>query len=82
VAVLLVSGVLLALGWRDAGMRRAGTAEQPRGVDPSVVAVACSGHFDGGIGADPAAHGFQGVLAKPYLREDLSRVLGLVTPAG
>jgi CheY-like chemotaxis protein len=58
------------------------TAEQLRGIDPSVVAVACSGYFEGGIGADPAAHGFQAVLAKPYLREDLSRVLGLVAPAG
>jgi PAS domain S-box-containing protein len=53
-----------------------------RRLDPSLVAVACSGYFEGGVMADPGAHGFQGVLAKPYVRADLARVLGVVAPAG
>jgi PAS domain S-box-containing protein len=61
------------------GMGGRETAEQLRALDPSLVAIACSGYFEGGIMADPAGHGFQGVLAKPYVREDLARALGLAT---
>jgi two-component system cell cycle sensor histidine kinase/response regulator CckA len=54
------------------------TVQLLRRVDPSVVAIACSGYFEGGVMADPARHGFAGVLAKPYVRDDLVKALGLV----
>jgi signal transduction histidine kinase/ActR/RegA family two-component response regulator len=61
------------------GMGGERTIEKLRLLDPQVVAVACSGYFEGGIMADPTRHGFRAVLPKPYVRADLSAVLDLVT---
>jgi two-component system cell cycle sensor histidine kinase/response regulator CckA len=60
------------------GMGGLETVQQLRRIDPAVVAIACSGYFEGGVMADPARHGFAGVLAKPYVRDDLVKALGLV----
>ncbi len=51
-----------------------------RALDPGVRAVVSSGYSNDPILAAPRAHGFQGVLAKPYTLEDLQRVLAELVP--
>ena len=61
------------------GMGGAAALERLREIDPSVVAIACSGYFEEGVMADPGKFGFAGVLGKPYLTVDLEQVLAAVT---
>jgi len=61
------------------GMGGAAALERLREIDPSVVAIACSGYFDEGVMADPGRFGFAGVFGKPYLAVDLEQVLAAVT---
>ena len=44
-------------------------------LDPKARVVVSSGYSNDPVMADPIAHGFQAVLAKPYQLEDLDRVL-------
>ena len=50
-------------------------------LDPEVVAVASSGYSDDPAMASPREHGFRGKLAKPYLREDVERMIDVVLPS-
>ena len=61
------------------GMGGAQAIERMKEIDPGVVAIACSGYFDAAVMSDPGGFGFSGVLAKPYLTDDLERVLVEVT---
>ena len=61
------------------GMGGAAALERLKEIDPSVVAIACSGYFEEGVMADPGKFGFAGVLGKPYLTADLEQVLAAVT---
>ncbi|MEI6225539.1 MAG: response regulator, partial [Deltaproteobacteria bacterium] len=61
------------------GMGGAQAIEHLKEIDPGVVAIACSGYFDASVMSDPGGFGFSGVLAKPYLTDDLERVLVAVT---
>ncbi|GEJ58871.1 PAS domain S-box protein [Anaeromyxobacter diazotrophicus] len=49
-----------------------------RALDPGVVAIVSSGYSTDPVMAHHADHGFRGVLVKPYLAEDLRRVLSRV----
>jgi PAS domain S-box-containing protein len=49
--------------------------ERLREIEPDVPAVASSGYSDDPVLADPARHGFRGVLRKPYGVEEVGRVL-------
>ncbi|MCU0578424.1 MAG: PAS domain S-box protein, partial [Desulfobacterota bacterium] len=44
-------------------------------IDPQVKALASSGYSSDPVMSDYRAHGFQGVIAKPYTVEELSRTL-------
>ena len=46
--------------------------ERLRHLDPNVKAIVSSGYSTDPVMADHAAHGFQGVIAKPYELRDLS----------
>jgi PAS domain S-box-containing protein len=68
------------------GMGGAEAAKAIRRLDPGAVTVACSGYFEDAVMAEPERYGFDGVLAKPYLTDDLQAVLarvgGRTRPAG
>ncbi|MBW1917341.1 MAG: PAS domain S-box protein [Deltaproteobacteria bacterium] len=49
--------------------------KQIRQIDPQVKAIVSSGYNDDPVMSDYSRYGFQGVLAKPYKIEDLSKVL-------
>ncbi len=53
-----------------------------RDMDPSVPAIASSGYSNVAVMSDPASHGFDGVVAKPYRLEELGRVTRAVRDAG
>lgn len=44
-------------------------------IDPRVKAVASSGYSNDPIMSEPAKYGFKAKLSKPYLRDDLIKVL-------
>jgi PAS domain S-box-containing protein len=48
-------------------------------VDPGVVAIVSSGYSSDPVMANFAAHGFRGVLMKPYTIEDMIQVIDEVT---
>jgi PAS domain S-box-containing protein len=47
-------------------------------LDPTVIALASSGYSDDPVMAAPQAYGFRGKLPKPYLREDVERIIASV----
>ena len=51
------------------------TIARLREIDPGVKAVVSSGYSNDPVMADYREHGFLGVVAKPYLIEELSKVL-------
>ena len=51
-------------------------------IDPEARIVVSSGYCNDAIMDDPGAHGFSGVLNKPYTQEDLARVLAEQLRAG
>ncbi|MBZ0269071.1 response regulator, partial [bacterium] len=66
--VLLDLTVTGGLGGRDA-------AEGIRRIDPEARMIASSGYSSDPALADPRRYGFQAALEKPFLVEDLARVL-------
>ncbi|MGE3754569.1 MAG: ATP-binding protein [Planctomycetota bacterium] len=44
-------------------------------LDPEACIIASSGHFEDPVLLEPEAHGFRGVLDKPYRQEDLGAML-------
>ncbi len=57
------------------GLGGVATLARLRELDARVWAVVSSGYSQDGVLADPAAHGFQGVLPKPWSAEGLRRVI-------
>ena len=51
------------------------TVQVMRGMDPDVRAVVSSGYSNDPVMANHRAHGFRGMIAKPYQMTDLDRVL-------
>ncbi|MFO0566135.1 MAG: PAS domain S-box protein [Polyangiaceae bacterium] len=60
------------------GMGGREAVERIRAIDPEVKAVVSSGYSNDPVLAEYRAHGFCGVLPKPYKVSDLRRVLGEV----
>jgi PAS domain S-box-containing protein len=56
--------------------------DQLRKMEPSVKAIVSSGYSDDPVMADPAAHGFVGMIKKPYLLKDLARALEMALATG
>ena len=61
------------------GMGGYETVQRLRALDPDVRAVVSSGYSNDPILANFRAHGFSGVIAKPYQMAELARVLEEVT---
>jgi two-component system, cell cycle sensor histidine kinase and response regulator CckA len=51
------------------------TISRLRSIDPSVVAIICSGYSDEAALAEFLQYGFRGALPKPFTRRDLADVL-------
>ena len=47
-----------------------------RDIDPGVQAIVVSGYSNAPVMSNHKAHGFAAVLSKPFLIEDLERVVG------
>jgi len=62
------------------GMGGKATARELLEIRPDVVLLAASGYSDDPVFAEPEAHGFHGSLAKPFLKEDLAKLLESVLP--
>jgi PAS domain S-box-containing protein len=60
------------------GMGGADAIEALRAADPGVRAIVSSGYSDNPVMAEYSRHGFVGVVAKPYRREDLLAAVGRV----
>lgn len=73
-AVIMDLTVPGGLGGREA-------AGQILAIDPRAALIVSSGYSHDPVLADYAAHGFKGVLAKPYKVADLQRVLAAVLSA-
>ena len=57
------------------GMGGLATIARLRNLDPSVVAIICSGYSDEAALAEFLQYGFRGALPKPFTRRDLADVL-------
>jgi two-component system cell cycle sensor histidine kinase/response regulator CckA len=57
------------------GMGGLATIAGLRNIDPSVVAIICSGYSDEAALAEFLQYGFRGALPKPFTRRDLADVL-------
>jgi two-component system, cell cycle sensor histidine kinase and response regulator CckA len=57
------------------GMGGLATIARLRSIDPSVVAIICSGYSDEAALAEFLQYGFRGALPKPFTRRDLADVL-------
>jgi two-component system, cell cycle sensor histidine kinase and response regulator CckA len=64
-----------------AGMGGAEAMEKIRTLDPEVCAVVSSGYSKDPVVADYRAHGFRGIMPKPYNFDDVMRVVGGILPA-
>jgi len=73
--------VILDLTVRD-GMGGRETLARLRDEEPEVRAVVASGYSADDVMAHPGAHGFRGVIAKPFESEGLARVLAEVLGGG
>lgn len=62
------------------GMGGVEAVAQIRAFDPEVRAIVSSGYSSDPVMSNFAAHGFDGVVAKPYSVEELERVLRQVLP--
>jgi two-component system, cell cycle sensor histidine kinase and response regulator CckA len=62
------------------GMGGGETIQVLREIDPNVRAIVSSGYLNDPIMADYEAHGFRGVVRKPYTINELSAVLKQVVP--
>ncbi|HEX7654428.1 MAG TPA: ATP-binding protein, partial [Verrucomicrobiae bacterium] len=54
--------------------------QQLRRIDPQVKAIVSSGYSDDPVMADFQAHGFTGVILKPYTKEQVQAVVSLLQP--
>jgi two-component system cell cycle sensor histidine kinase/response regulator CckA len=70
-AVIMDLTVTGGMGGREA-------IEILRLVDPDVKAIVSSGYSDDPVMADYRAHGFVGVIAKPFRADELSKTLGRI----
>ncbi|MFW5739858.1 MAG: hybrid sensor histidine kinase/response regulator, partial [Myxococcota bacterium] len=70
-AVILDLTVAGGMGGREA-------ASLLRQLDPQARLIASSGYSTDPVMADHAKYGFDGVVAKPYVPEDLDRAMGVV----
>ena len=59
----------------NGGMGGEETLRELRKIDPRVTAIVSSGHFGNPVMTDPRAHGFAGVMPKPYHINDMNRLL-------
>jgi PAS domain S-box-containing protein len=57
------------------GMGGLATIARLRNIDPSVVAIICSGYSDEAALSEFLQYGFRGALPKPFTRRDLADVL-------
>ena len=57
------------------GMGGAECMAELRAIDPGVRAIVCSGYAHDGVMAQCEAHGFRGVVAKPYTVEQLDEAI-------
>jgi len=57
------------------GMGAVEALAQVRVKDPAVRAVVMSGYASDPVCMDPRAHGFRGVLSKPYRVSELGRII-------
>jgi len=57
------------------GMGGKEAIQQLRAIDPQVKAIVSSGYSEDPVMADHTAHGFCGVVAKPYTPEQFKSVL-------
>jgi len=64
------------------GMGGAQTIVQLRSIDPNVRAIVSSGYSNDPVMSDYRAHGFSGVVAKPFQTAELSRTLRQVLSPG
>ena len=64
------------------GMGGVETLARLRQDDPAIRAVVTSGYSDDPILSDPAAHGFLGVLPKPFTRSEIVAVIRRALEAG
>ena len=64
------------------GMGGRETLAEIRAIDPHVVAIVSSGYSNDPVMANFRAHGFRGVLTKPYTIEDMIRVIDEAVSSG
>jgi len=64
------------------GMGGREAAERLRRMDPHICLIASSGYSNDAVMGDHRAYGFQGVLAKPYRREELEAAIEAAVRAG
>lgn len=64
------------------GMDGVDTVTRLRSIDPGILAIATSGYSSNAVMSDHKNYGFQGVLKKPYMAEELVQVLHQVLVAG
>ncbi len=62
------------------GMGGLEAARLLKSLDPGAKLIASSGYSEDPVMADHAAHGFDGVLTKPYSLDDLARTLSRTLP--
>jgi PAS domain S-box-containing protein len=75
------NAVILDLTVR-AGMGGAQAVTRIREADPAVPIIVSSGYSNDPVLSNFKAHGFSGMLPKPYTVETLSQVLASLSPAG